>query len=566
MNKTIYNISQFFVQKGIKRIVMSPGSRNAPLSISFSRNPQVETFNVVDERSAGFIALGMAIKSKKPVALSCTSGSALLNYSPAVSEAYYQQIPLIIISADRPQEWLNQRDGQTINQNGALSNFVKSTFTLPSDLSHEDAIWEFERKINEAINLSVSAPAGPVHINVPFREPFYPSKNEAFSFEKVRLIEQPALSHDIDLSSLAPRWAGFKKRLIVVGQEPENKALNEFIERLANIPVVADVISNIQSGSAIRTHDLFLANLNEDQSESLRPELLITTGKSVISKNLKIFLRKYTPLEHWHFEDTDQVADTFKSLTHHFRAPLEQLLNDIVRNPSQDDFSEQVERNYNQNWNILESKTRASISSEIPKQAFSEVSSFHTTIGSLPSGIDLHLANSMAVRYVNFFQQELKDAEVFANRGTSGIDGSNGAAVGNAIIGEKPVVLLTGDLSFFYDRNAFFHNHKYNNLKIIVFNNQGGGIFRLIKGPSDLPELEQHFETRHNHSASFTAAEYGFDYYKSTDKASLTDALNKIFTDDKTPKLLEVFTEPETNSECFKSMKQTIFEAINNIQ
>jgi 2-succinyl-5-enolpyruvyl-6-hydroxy-3-cyclohexene-1-carboxylate synthase len=172
--------------------------------------------------------------------------------------------------------------------------------------------------------------------------------------------------------------------------------------------------------------------------------------------------------------------------------------------------------------------------------------------------MDFHLANSMAVRYVNFFQFELGAAKVFANRGTSGIDSSNGTAAGNAIIGDKPVVLLTGDLGFFYDRNAFFHPYDLSKLKIIVFNNGGGGIFRLIQGPAGLPELEQHFETRHSHSAKFTAVEYGFDYLTAKDESSLKLSLELVFKDNKTPKLLEIFTDPKTNDQNFNLLKKAI--------
>ncbi len=558
MNESIYNISQIFSHKGVRKVVLSPGSRNAPLTISFVRNPDIDVYNVVDERSAGFIALGMAMKSKEAVALCCTSGSALLNYAPAVAEAYYQQIPLIVISADRPAEWIDQRDGQTINQVNALDNFVKKSFQIAADLSHEDAQWDLNRKINEAINLAQSAPFGPVHINIPFREPFYPSQDQVFEFDDVRVFEQPKVKFNPTVDSLIEQWVNVRKKLIVVGQQDFNKALQTSIDKVAYTPIVADVISNIDTDHTIRTHDLFLGQISGAQMESLRPELLITTGKSLISKNLKIFLRKYKPKTHWHFEETDQIADTFKTLTHHFKFPLSEFLEHIPVEEDFDEFNLQLEANYHQNWDTFEKRTIEAVTQSCKTQQFSEVNAYYQIVSELPSSIDLHLANSMAVRYANFFQHKLSKCDVYANRGTSGIDSANGAAVGNAIIGDRPVVLLTGDLSFFYDRNAFFHHHDYSKLKIVIFNNAGGGIFRMIKGPSSLPELETHFETRHGHSAQFTAAEYGFDYFRAKDLQTLEDGLSSLFSDNKTPKILEIFTDPQTNSFCLHALKEAV--------
>ena len=562
MNNTVYNISEVFAGKGVRRVVLSPGSRNAPLTVSFARNPKIQTYNIVDERSAAFIALGMSIRNKEPVAVCCTSGTALLNYAPAVAEAYYQKIPLVVLSADRPPEWLDQRDGQTINQLGALSNFVKGSFELPVDLSHDDAQWEWNRKLNEALNLANTPPFGPVHINAPFREPFYPEQDQAYKFEKVRLIEKKELPVSVDYSSLIPAWNSFKKRLIVVGQNDQNEELLEVLNLNGNIPVLTDIISNLTTGKSVKTQDLFLANLSEEQLESLQPELLITTGKSLISKNLKLFLRKHKPQAHWHFEDCDTAADTFKTLTRHFKYPLAGFLSAVANQRPENEFKDQIIKNYKQNWETIETRTRAALETEIETQDFSELTAYYDVLNKMPSGLDLHLANSMAVRYANFFHYKLSEASIFANRGTSGIDGSNGTAVGSTLCSGNPTLLLTGDLSFFYDRNAFFHQYDLSKLKIIVFNNFGGGIFRLIKGPSGLEELEQHFETRHDHSAQFTAAEYNFDYFKAKDSKSLNEGLRCLFKDNKTPKILEVFTQPEANSDAFGSLKKVIVEAL----
>jgi len=559
ISQTVFDTSRILSLKGVTHVVLSPGSRNAPLTISFSRSPDIKIYNIVDERSAGFIALGMAQKLQQPVVLCCTSGTSLLNYAPAIAEAWYQQIPLIVISADRPPEWQGQRDGQTIHQVGALANFVKETFELPAQTEHEDLAWEYSRKLNEAVNLSTQLPQGPVHINIPFREPFYPQPNDQLTFsDHPRLIFPHYSELSPDFSPLAEAWQHFDKRLIVPGQQPLTPKLNEALGMLTGeAVVVGDVISNISGQAAIRHHDLFLASVEGKLAESLQPDLLVTFGRSVISKNLKIFLRKNPPKEHWHIDEAMVSADPFQSMSKLIQAKPERFLAAMADSKGDlSDFSFQIRKNFAQNWAVEDSKGERRLTESFENMKFSEFLAFAKVIKLLPDSTDLHVANSMPVRYVNFIQGLPKGTEVFANRGTSGIDGTNGTAVGGSLVSDRLTVLLTGDLSFFYDRNAFFHHYDLSQLVIIVFNNSGGGIFRLIPGPSALPELEQHFETRHTHSARFTAMEYGFDYYQAKDAAGVEKAMKSIVKKGKTPRLLEIFTDPETNNEVFAQVKK----------
>lgn len=563
IHSTVYNTSQLLAKKGITRVVLSPGSRNAPLTISFARNPELDVYNIIDERSAGFIALGMAQKLKEPVVLCCTSGTALLNYAPAVAEAFYQQIPLIVISADRPSEWQGQRDGQTIRQPNALQNFVKRTVELPVDLQAKQAQWDYNNRLNEAINLATSEPQGPVHINIPFREPFYPSADEQLTFdEDIKVIEPITLDATFDFAQLIKEWNTYSKRLVVAGQGSYDAKMNYGLSALnEDAVVVADVISNVEARATIRYQDLFLAKATDELAESLKPDLLVTFGRSVISKNLKIFLRKNPPVAHWHFDEAMIHADTFQSMTRLIKADAADFFTEVNHHLSEaDDFRTQVRKNFHQNWKVENEKINRNLLPVLESARFCEFYAFGRTITSLPSDTDLHLANSMPVRYVNFIQNLPEGTEVFCNRGTSGIDGTNGTAVGNALVSDRSTVLLTGDLSFFYDRNAFFHHYDMSKLKIIVFNNQGGGIFRLINGPSTLPELGRHFETRHSHSARFAALEFGFDYYKADDESSLDKALTEVFESNNVPKLLEIFTEPEINQTMYHLIKSKINE------
>ncbi len=555
MNQTIFDTSLIFSKKGIKHVVLSPGSRNAPLTISFARNPDIKTYNIVDERSAGFIALGIAQKLNQPVVLCCTSGTSLLNYTPAIAEAYYQCIPLIVLSADRPSEWHGQRDGQTIHQIGSLSNFVRGTYKLPIP-DNKDSEWEYTRLINEAINRSADRNSGPVHINVPFREPYYPTKDQQLEFsEEIKIIKREPPLSTLDFTALKPQWVNAKRVLIVAGQMPSNPFLSDSLISLSEkAVVVADVISNITGDIIIRHQDHFLANLDDKLAEDLKPDLLITLGKSVISKNLKLFLRKNLPKAHWHVEQTDGTPDTYQSLTHLLPCSPKGFLKIVIDNLGD---LPKVEESFHNSWFQVESKTKVGLAKTLDKVLFCEYSAFNLVLKSLPSQIDLHLANSMPVRYANLLPRPNQSMEVFANRGTSGIDGTNGTAVGNALVSEKPTYLLTGDLSFFYDRNAFFHGYSLKKLKIIIFNNQGGGIFRLIGGPSILPELEQHFETRHSHTAKYTAAEYEMGYFTADDLKSIKESMT-LLNKSKGAAILEIFTNPEKNSEVFKQVKAAI--------
>jgi len=564
IHQVVFDTAEILYRKGVRHVVLSPGSRNAPLTLSFSRHPKLMIYSIVDERSAGFIALGIAQNTQTPVVLCCTSGTALLNYLPAIAEAYYQNIPLIIISADRPPEWIDQRDGQTINQSHVAANFVKGFFQMPVSLDHNDAKWEFQRKLNEAVNLSSGSTFGPVHVNIPFREPFYPETNQQLNYSKeLQIIDrQPLKAHPEISDEMLKQWDSCKKKLIVVGQGAPDPAFKKALiaQTTQNkIPVVTDVISNMDDQAFIRYQDHFLANQENKQAEALKPDLLITCGKSIISKNLKLFLRKNKPKFHWHFEETDLVSDTFQSLTLHLPCPFGSFLEkmgqlDLEPTP----FDDQLQFNYMQAWKLLDEKTKEKL--EVINQVeFSEYKASALVSSAVPKDHVLHLANSMPVRYANLLRRVHSDVSVYCNRGTSGIDGTNGTAVGHALSADKGVVLWTGDLSLFYDRNAFFHQHDTPNLKIIVMNNQGGGIFRLIKGPKALPELERYFETRHHHTARHLADEFGFEYFSAADEKTLQQGLDMLFSK-AGKKILEVFTEPSKNEEVYNKIKNISYE------
>ena len=570
--QAVYNIAEICARHGITDVVLSPGSRSAPLTLAFARHPELTVRVVPDERAAAFIGLGIAQAQRRAVALVCTSGTAGLNYAPAVAEAFFQQIPLVVFTADRPPEWIDQLDGQTIRQRNLYGAHAKGAFEFPVDTTHADAKWHSARIVNEAINLAQAAPAGPVQVNVPLREPFYPKAGEEIRYEQdVKIIRDSGAgdsmnTFDRELVSKQPDWTAlFARILVVVAQQTRdngfNDALNDFA-RQSGATIVADVISNINGGSnTVALQDIFLAGANSHYLEQLRPSLLVTVGKSLISKALKQYLRKHPSQQHWHIQShAEPVADVFRSLTEVFRVNTSLFFQDFAH-----EFSRDIRlqaQTFGKNWRDANRKANLLINDFFSdlSQPFNEFSAFRHALTALPETTALHLANSMAVRYANILGTPPgKNIDVFANRGTSGIDGCTSTAVGAALAQPgRPVVLLTGDVAFFYDRNAFWHNYPLPNLRVVLFNNHGGGIFRLIDGPRQQPELEEFFETRQQLTAENAARDFHLRYFPVSSFAELETALPVFFAAETGAAILEVFTDSKTNAAFFEEYRAAV--------
>ncbi|MGB0385165.1 MAG: 2-succinyl-5-enolpyruvyl-6-hydroxy-3-cyclohexene-1-carboxylic-acid synthase, partial [Ardenticatenaceae bacterium] len=320
----INKIAHICAHKGVQNVIISPGSRSAPLTVAFARHPEICARVVYDERAAAYIAMGLAQQSGRAVGLVCTSGTAALNYAPAVVEAYYQQIPLLLFTADRPAEWIDQRDNQTIHQKGIYEPHCRASFELPVDTTPPDAEWHLERLICEAINKAMGAVPGPVHLNVPLREPLYAAADApSADHSTAKLIEsvpvQPRLSeHTWD--ALMSSWQAAKRKLIVVGMHAPDAQLRQALRLLSQDPtvaVIADITSNIYpDGSELHHSDMILGTRQESTQQQLVPDLLITLGGQMVSKYLKLWLRKKRPPIHWHIELAGEAVDTYQSLTH----------------------------------------------------------------------------------------------------------------------------------------------------------------------------------------------------------------------------------------------------------
>lgn len=564
----IYDIAELCSQKGVSHAILCPGSRCAPLTIAFSRHSDITTRSISDERSAGFIALGIAQQTKLPSVLICTSGSAAYNFSPAVAEAFYQQIPLLVFTADRPKEWIDQFDGQTINQTGIYGSHCKKSFELPQDYHHPDSQWHINRIVNEAINLAREFPQGPVHINAPFREPLYPPSSEVITYSKSpRIIESLEGNKSLtakEIEEIKNLLASYRKILIVTGHDDFNENLVKAVEKFAkyhHAVLIGDVISNFHSiGYTIRWADSFLAHCGESVKQSLRPELLITFGKSVISKNLKIFLRQHRPQQHWHIQTSGPVVDTFQTLSKVLRSTPQHFFGSLVSEKTPPDFETQKKANFVSLWEAEEHRTERSSKNFFTSTLLSELSLVQHILKALPQRCNLHLANSMSVRYANFIGLEAgkKGIHVFANRGTSGIDGCTSTAVGHALTSDVPNFLITGDMAFFYDRNAFWNNYPIPNLRVILLNNHGGIIFSLIDGPGNLPEQQEYFVTEQKLTAKNLCEEFGFDYLKLDSPKKLKNILKDFFDFDGKTKILEIESDQPLNIEQFSRFKKEI--------
>lgn len=531
------SIIEILSAKGIVNIIISPGSRNAPLTIGFAQNPNFNCYSIADERCAAFFALGIAQQTKQPTAIVCTSGSALLNYYPALAEAFYSQIPLIVISADRPQSKIDIGDGQTIRQENVFANHSVFNANLTEEASEENDL-----KINLAIETAIFK-KGPVHINAPFEEPLYETTEELSVQPKITNPKPEAFPLIIENNEeVISVWNTAKRKLILVGVNEANTIDKEIIENLASDPsvvVLTETTSNLHHESFINSIDTLITPFDDFDFKKFNPEVLVTFGGMVVSKRIKGFLRKYKPKRHWHI-DTLRAYDTFGALTKHFEMQPNDFFKDLLSKTS---F---VKSNYFNNVNTVYQTRLERRKDYLNKIEFSDFKVFEKVIESLPKNSMLQISNSSAIRYAQLIDID-NSIEVFCNRGTSGIDGSTSTAIGAAVGNEKQTIFVTGDISFLYDSNALWNSYIPKNFKIILVNNGGGGIFRILPGHQEKPVFNTYFETSHKLTAEHLAKMYGLNYFTAHDVPSLENGINSLYDSNETPCILEIFTPTTEN-------------------
>lgn len=528
--KNVLQLVALLKAYGIKHIVISPGSRNSPLSHTFAMEPFFICHSMVDERSAAFYALGVIQAADEAVAVCCTSGTAVLNYAPAVAEAFYQQLPLLVITADRPECWIGQMAGQTIPQPGVFNSLVKQAVQLSEIVTKEDE-WYCNRLINEVLHELDHYVKGPVQINVPLSEPLFEYTEKELPV--VRKINHNKSQKEFSHFNYTQRFREFNKCLIVVGQLPADNDLAPLLESLASknaCVVLAEHLSNIESDFFIGNFDKILSTL-EDKN-NFAPELLITVGGHIVSKRVGQFLRENSPVEHWHISEDGKIIDLYQHLT------------DVIEtNPVT--FFETLT---NSVCNIINSpfyELWHEASRNIPVSSYKDFSSqmaVKMLMEKLPYNSSLHLANSSSVRYAQLFPLK-RGVKVFCNRGTSGIDGCLSTAVGYAAVNPNLTFLLIGDLAFFFDMNALWNRQLSKNLRILLNNNGCGGIFHDLQGLNKSGAIDAYIAASHNMNAKAWAESAGFVYLSASDETELKENMVLFLEEDSDkPILLEVFT------------------------
>ncbi|MEF3078863.1 2-succinyl-5-enolpyruvyl-6-hydroxy-3-cyclohexene-1-carboxylic-acid synthase [Winogradskyella poriferorum] len=556
----------------VKHIIISPGSRNAPLTIGFTHDDFFNCYSIVDERCAAFFALGIAQQIQEPVALVCTSGSALLNYYPAISEAYYSNIPLLVLSADRPKHLIDVGDGQTIKQKNVYGEHVLYSTNLKLDLkdkehkstddelpimrSIENKLERFlglqkdiqsfnESEIHDAITVA-RLKSGPVHINIPFDEPLYETVDElSINPKPFSIADRTEKIDEFEIKSLLDVWHSAKRKMILVGVLQPNSIEEQWLQELSDddsILVFTETTSNLHHPDFFPGIDKMIAPLDEEAFQSLQPDILLTFGGMIVSKKIKAFLRQYKPEDHWHV-DLFKANDTFFCLDKHIKLTPNTFLKTFLPQ-----VTHHTKSDYKATWLKLRQKRRKLHDDYLKTIPYSDFTVFNILLKSIPKQSHLQVGNSSAIRYTQLFQLR-KDITVFCNRGTSGIDGSTSTAVGAAVANKQRTTFVTGDLSFFYDSNALWNNYIPKNFRIIVLNNEGGGIFRILPGHKNTENFDTYFETKHHLTAKQLCEMYGFEYSKATDEETLNKELDKFYNVSKQPKLLEIFTPSTINDE-----------------
>ena len=542
---------------GVKDVVCSPGSRNTPLILAIAARGELHHHIVVDERAAAFMALGMAVVSRRPVALVCTSGTALLDYAPAIAEAFYQGVPLIVVSADRPDQWIDQDDSQTIRQYGALSNFVKKSYDLPAiSAPDEEMRWYANRVVNDAMIEALSSRRGPVHINVRLAPPLGSMEDTPRVHQRtIRMLQGDTSLNRESMNALA-RIVAEKRVMIVAGFMPPssrlNRALNVFAE-MDGIVVLAETLSNLHLPARCFCVDTLLARNPETYLSENAPELVISFGGALVSRKVKEFLRGCRNLEHWTVGYHHTTVDCFKSLSMRIEADPEeffvQLAGRVRKVSKEKGKKETLLSDYKDFWDSAAVKALSQTAEFEKKVDWSDFKAYSIIMRNLPVSANLFLSNGTSVRYAQLFSSRLPHAS-YCNRGVSGIDGCSSTAIGCAKVYKGGLtVLLTGDMSFSYDIGALQLRDVPDTMRIIVVSNGGGGIFRFIPSTAGLPQREQFFCADPSININAIADAFGWRYYKADDSHSLEKILPDFLSENGGKRILEIVTPPELSAE-----------------
>ena len=545
-NKENVNIlTSLLLEYGVSDAVVCPGSRNAPIVHNLSVCEAIRCRPVTDERSAAFYALGLAIATRRPTVVCVTSGSALLNVMPAVAEAAYQHVPLVVISADRPQQWIDQLDGQTIPQSDALGRFVRKAVQLPEPHNDEER-WLCRRLVNEAMHLATCRQGAPVHINVPISEPLFEFSTEQLpQLSRFNNIKRAAIN---DASMDMPdAFHEAKRPMIVIGQLAHGTISHETIRSLSekyvvmSEPLSSPSYMTIHFDEAIRyiVSDNSSINDDEDDKTAYYPDYVIYVGDTLVSKPARRFLRNAKAPSCLITPDAADIHDPLMTLTDIVECDtvsINALLASLCETPDTDERCR-----FHDRWQSFLDACAAHADAYAPEYSqMATVKYFEEQLADLDIDICVHYANSSAVRLACIYAQHY----VWCNRGVNGIEGSLSTAAGFSLATHDMTVCVIGDLSFFYDQNALWNSNLRGNLRIILLNNRGGGIFRQLPGLSDSPAADDLVMASHENTAQGICTQNDIGYMSAKNMDEMQIGIVTLLTrESERPMLLEVFTD-----------------------
>lgn len=541
-NKTNVNIlTALLAAHGIRHAVVCPGSRNAPIVHNLNECPAITCHPVTDERSAGFFALGIAQATDQPVVVCVTSGSALLNVAPAVAEAHYQHQSLVVVSADRPAAWIDQLDGQTLQQPGALAPWVAKTVSLP-EVQDGDAQqhWHCNRLVNEALIEATAEHHPCVHINVPITEPLFTFDVEQLPEERTIRRFTPGIDYDCLPQELVDSLLQAQRPLIVFGQLSPRRFHYEGVDNLfSHIIVLHEALSPLTSVSHF---DEVLAALHDTTDiQQLLPDFILYVGDAVVSKRLKHLLRQATDASTWRISQTGQAEDTFQNLRGIVVGDAEAILQSLSNKLAKYRCHYPARQaNFRRQWlHLLAQAKKAADAEELPYAEAAAVRLFEQQLKQVTYDFHVHYANSTEVRLANRFAD---GHPVWCNRGVNGIEGSLSTAAGfSAAVKPQMTFCVIGDLSFFYDQNALWNQHLGGNLRILLLNNGHGAIFDQLPGLSQSPAAAQLVAGAHATTAEGICQQNRINYQKADGPEQLPQAISWLLSaDGDRPRLLEV--------------------------
>lgn len=533
---------------GICDVITSPGSRNSPLIMAVARHHELNVRSVIDERSAAFHAIGMSEASGKPTALICTSGTALLNYAPAVAEAYYKQIPLIVISADRPQAWIDQNDSQTMHQPNALLPYVKRSFAFKGEADNAEEQWFVNRTINEALTLAATSPQGPIHINIALSEPLTCEVNLPVNqFRHITSTEPNPEPTSEALQQLVDKAAG-QQLLIVAGYCRPHQAISDAISQLTQLPnvaVVAEGLANLHDKNVISLTDRLVTAINHD--ETLKPKIVLTFGGALVTGTFKRYMRTHPEIEQWYVGCHGNIVDCYMNLTQRINLEPQHFLPNFIKGlEAHQQGATGNAMQFNSLWQQAALKVYSETDSAIENAEWNALTAVHHLLKAMPAQWNLQLSNGMSVRYALTADLQ-KFSRIECNRGVSGIDGSVSTAVGAAM--QMPTLLITGDMSMQYDIAALSSLYIDGKLRIAVINNGGGGIFRYISTTSSLPETPQLINGQLRLPLKQLAEAYNCQYVAAHNYAELAQAMEVVANSKQSNAvILEIITDSDIDA------------------